>query len=82
VSEFNSLYTSFSGKKYCLHENAKLVFLKKYIQKLYTLKKKEVHSNSASELHCAREYKFKKAARSCFTNFTFKTWIDTGPTSH
>jgi hypothetical protein len=53
----------FQEKKYCLHDNVKLVFfLKKiYIQKLYTLKKNKNknknHPNSASELHCAREYK-------------------------
>ena len=52
----------FREKKYYLHNNAKLVFLKKNIQKLYTLKKnkkrkEKVHSNIASELHCAREHK-------------------------
>ena len=104
----------FWEKKYCVHDNAKLVFFKKNIQKLYTLiKKKRSHSNSASELHCSREQcnslalftytvqwialfactvqvnctvhaktKVKKAARSCFANFTFKTWIGMGPTSH
>jgi hypothetical protein len=33
--------------------HSKLVFLKEKIQKLNTLGKKKVHSNSASELHCA-----------------------------
>jgi hypothetical protein len=42
VSEFNSLYTSFSGKKYCLHENAKLVFFFKiYTKTIHTKKKKK-----------------------------------------
>jgi len=36
--------------------HSKLVFFKK-IRKLNTLKKKKVHSNSASELHCARKHK-------------------------
>jgi hypothetical protein len=45
----------FREKKYCVHDNAKLVFLKINIQKLYTLKKKKSHSNSASELQCSRE---------------------------
>jgi len=44
----------FQEKKYCLHENAKLVFFFKYTKTIYT-KKKEVHSNRASELHCSRE---------------------------
>jgi len=44
----------FREKKYYVHDNAKLVFLKINIQKLYT-KKKKSHSNSASELHCSRE---------------------------
>jgi len=42
ASEFNSFNTSFLRKKYCVHENVKLVFLKINIQKLYTLKKKKV----------------------------------------
>jgi hypothetical protein len=63
----------FQEKKYCLHENAKLVFFKKKYTKTIHTQKKKVHSNSASELHCAREHKFEKAARSCFTNFAFKT---------
>jgi hypothetical protein len=52
ASEFNSFDTSFSRKKYCIHDNAKLVFLKINIQKLYTLKKSNL--NSATELHCLR----------------------------
>jgi len=36
--------------------HSKLVFLKK-IQKLNTLEKKKVQSNSASELHCARKHR-------------------------
>jgi len=37
--------------------HSKLVFFIKKIQKLNTLKKKKVHSNSASELHCSRKYR-------------------------
>ena len=55
----------FREKKYCLHDNAKLVFfLKKNIQKLYTLKKKrKKDSNNASELHCARDHKISKSTQ-------------------
>jgi len=55
----------FREKKYCVHDNAKLVFLKINIQKLYTLLKKKnftrtvqvnctVPVNSAIHLHCLR----------------------------
>jgi len=43
----------FRKKKYYLHDNAKLVFFLKKRKK----KEEKVHSNSASELHCAREHK-------------------------
>ena len=44
----------FQERKYCLHDNVKLVFFKKKnIQKLYTLYKKK-HPNSASKLHCSK----------------------------
>jgi hypothetical protein len=34
--------------------HSKLVFLKKNTKTKHTEKKKKVHANSASELHCAR----------------------------
>jgi hypothetical protein len=43
----------FQEKKYCLHDNVKLVFFKKYIQKLYTLKKKITRTVQVN-LHCLR----------------------------
>jgi hypothetical protein len=52
----------FRGKKYCLHDNAKLVFFKKiYTKTIHTEKKK--HSNSASELYCARDHKISKSSQ-------------------
>jgi hypothetical protein len=65
----------FQEKKYCLHDNVKLVFLKKiYTKTIHTkiiiiiiiiiTRTVQVNctvrvnsANSASELHCAREYK-------------------------
>jgi hypothetical protein len=53
----------FREKKYCVHDNAKLVFLKINLQKLYTLKKKVTRTvqvnctvpvNSAIHLQCLR----------------------------
>jgi hypothetical protein len=53
----------FREKKYCVHDNEKLVFLKINIQKLYTIKKKATRTvqvnctvpvNSAIHLHCLR----------------------------
>jgi len=45
----------FQERKYCLHDNVKLVFLKKYIytKTIHTIKKKK-HPNSASKLHCSK----------------------------
>jgi hypothetical protein len=43
----------FQEKKYCLHDNVKLVFFKKYTQKLYTLKKKITRTVQVN-LHCLR----------------------------
>jgi len=61
----------FQERKYCLHDNVKLVFFKKKnIQKLYTLYKKK-HPNSASKLHCSKytktihTFKKKKKPEQC-----------------
>ena len=46
----------FQERKYCLHDNVKLVFFKKKNTKtIHTIKKKKKKPNSASELHCSRE---------------------------
>ena len=68
----------FREKKYCVHDNAKLVFFKKNIQKLYTLKKTKKEKKKFTrtlQVNCTvhANIKFEKAARSCFANFAFKT---------
>ena len=53
----------FREKKYCLHDNAKLVFLKKKYTKTIHTDEKKKHSNSASKLHCARDHKISKSSQ-------------------
>ena len=62
----------FRGKKYCLHDNAKLVFFKKiYTKTIHTEKKNTRIVQVNCTVHATT--KFQKAARSCFVKFACKT---------
>jgi len=68
----------FQEKKYCLHDNVKLVFLKKYIQKLYTLNKKKSPEQCKWIALCTRIQNLKKHPRAASPMSRSKrelTWV-------
>ena len=68
----------FREKKYCLHDNAKLVFLKKKYKNYTHWKKKNTRTVQVNcTVHATT--KFLKAARSCFAKFACKTLIGIAP---